>query len=1276
MRRKGIRKDPGCSWVEIKDMVYVFYAGEVGQCARGPEVVELLRELEVRMEERGYVGRNVEMVADETEKGMEDMVGIHSERLALGFGLVSVSKGMTIRVMKNLRMCKDCHERFKMISDIVGRDFVVRDLNRFHHFKAGFFIENGIALIEQAAVGERKVSLEGILQLYDEFSAYISYYFNDNTAFYKALAEAFEVLCNKAKCGMTTAEMLSRFVHNILKKGNGRKKLSDPAIKEKLEKMSKLVSYIHEKDLFVEFHRKNLALRLLHDKNSNMEHESYFALQHKTQNGDQLTSKIKNMAHGVEVFKEFYVSQNKKKKLTWSHFLGNGSWGLICAAVVSLTFGLSFRIQLSNLLRGKRAFLSLLTVPSMDLIEINYNDEVLNQEQGCSAETSADYLLSLGSSERLQLSCTSVDITSVIAADCSISMGLVIPVMWSCCLDEHNRHEQQENLGTAFCAAVPGSMEHKNYGENLICLEGNKMAGILPLESNSHASLSQGTAFKFQCSEGTSIWNKELGECVRQESKTAAGDFDVCAPLWQPGKAKGCCPLPGKPSTLWTFAESQSFLLGLYIFGKNLDQIRKFMGNKDMGDVLSYYYGKFYKSDAHRRWTESRKIRSRRCVHGARILTGWRQQELLSRLLPSISKDVQDTLLEAIKAFNEGRVSLEELVLSLKTMVSMEVLVQAVGIGQGKRDLTRVVLDPTKTNQTTSIRSDLPSGKACSSLTAEDIVKFLTGNFRLSKARSNDLFWEAVWPRLLARGWHSEQPKDPVLLVKGDHYFDSVSDVLNKVASDPSLIELEIEGSNASGNIKDEDGWDADTQMKQNSLSDHQRHCYLLPRVSNTSEIMKFTIVDTSLDPGMGPKKVRELRSLPVDARQFHSPPVCSPETDSDSSSDQSESADLPLNDEDFNPGISESTKMGNKRISSINNGQFQSDVSDHMSAVSKQRMPVNGHDSNGQLDEFFDEKQSFKVMKSQSSWQHDYLAPAVKRRRLTACKQAESKHHTSSFPQGYQVKKEEIAYESKPLKPSESINGGAGPSRMSSFYSFPRGHHVKKEETSCELKSLERTESMSTVAADPSRRKFSISFPEMSTRYIPSGTFSSNTSSSSTVPFQEKPQAQTLIDLNVPYLPPDIKTEEQDQLHPVESSSTSETKQQLEGLQASDTSNDLIGAQPSTINGRRHSTRSRPLTTKVLEAWACGYLSSSNRKGRGGKASPSRSSRRARRNVVTPVSAPTDPNFSSPGLVSDVEMKDEYPIYTNQANMFSECPDQAKGKSNQELLQAFCDFD
>ncbi|KAK3139391.1 hypothetical protein QOZ80_5AG0382500 [Eleusine coracana subsp. coracana] len=142
MRRRGIRKDPGCSWIEVKDIPYVFYAGGISCAgARADEMLMLLDELEVKMRQKGYKGRlgsaRVSDVEEDGGEGNEVMVGVHSEILALGFGLLVVPKGMTIRVMKNLRMCCDCHEAFKLISGIVEREFVVRDLNRFHHFKSG-----------------------------------------------------------------------------------------------------------------------------------------------------------------------------------------------------------------------------------------------------------------------------------------------------------------------------------------------------------------------------------------------------------------------------------------------------------------------------------------------------------------------------------------------------------------------------------------------------------------------------------------------------------------------------------------------------------------------------------------------------------------------------------------------------------------------------------------------------------------------------------------------------------------------------------------------------------------------------------------------------------------------------------------------------------------------------------------------------------------------------------------------------------------------------------
>ncbi|XP_015698464.2 pentatricopeptide repeat-containing protein At4g15720-like [Oryza brachyantha] len=147
MRQRSIRKDPGCSWIEIKDVPYVFYAGVASPAgARADDVMLLLDELETKMREKGYKGRiggarvldaDEEVDEDHHDEGKGVMVGVHSEMLTLGFGLLVIPKGMIIRVMKNLRMCCGCHEAFKLISDIMEREFVVRDLNRFHHFRRG-----------------------------------------------------------------------------------------------------------------------------------------------------------------------------------------------------------------------------------------------------------------------------------------------------------------------------------------------------------------------------------------------------------------------------------------------------------------------------------------------------------------------------------------------------------------------------------------------------------------------------------------------------------------------------------------------------------------------------------------------------------------------------------------------------------------------------------------------------------------------------------------------------------------------------------------------------------------------------------------------------------------------------------------------------------------------------------------------------------------------------------------------------------------------------------
>lgn len=114
---------------------------------------------------------------------------------------------------------------------------------------------------------------------------------------------------------------------------------------------------------------------------------------------------------------------------------------------------------------------------------------------------------------------------------------------------------------------------------------------------------------------------------------------------------KGHCLVPGSASDTWNEIEESSFVLGLYIFGKNLVQVKRFIGNKNMGDILSFYYGKFYKSNKYQRWSGCRKMRSRKCIYGQKIFTGPRQQELLSRLLPTVSQEGYIKLLEVLKLF-------------------------------------------------------------------------------------------------------------------------------------------------------------------------------------------------------------------------------------------------------------------------------------------------------------------------------------------------------------------------------------------------------------------------------------------------------------------------------------------------------------------------------------------------------------------------------------------------------------------------------------------------
>ncbi|XP_062009256.1 putative pentatricopeptide repeat-containing protein At5g09950 [Rosa rugosa] len=135
MRKAAVKKEAGCSWVTMKDGVHVFVAGD----KLHPEkdlIYEKLKELNKKMRDAGYVPETKFALYDLELENKEELLSYHSEKLAVAYVLTRQSQ-LPIRIMKNLRVCGDCHTAFKYISNIVGRQIVLRDLNRFHHFQDG-----------------------------------------------------------------------------------------------------------------------------------------------------------------------------------------------------------------------------------------------------------------------------------------------------------------------------------------------------------------------------------------------------------------------------------------------------------------------------------------------------------------------------------------------------------------------------------------------------------------------------------------------------------------------------------------------------------------------------------------------------------------------------------------------------------------------------------------------------------------------------------------------------------------------------------------------------------------------------------------------------------------------------------------------------------------------------------------------------------------------------------------------------------------------------------
>ncbi|KAJ1263136.1 hypothetical protein BS78_09G161400 [Paspalum vaginatum] len=136
MDTRKVKKEAGCSWIQIKNKVHSFIASDKSH-PLSEQIYAKLKAITARLKQEGYCPDTTFVLHEAEEEKKEAMLAMHSERLALAFGLIATPPGTTLQIFKNLRVCGDCHTVIKMVSAIEDREIIMRDCSRFHHFNSG-----------------------------------------------------------------------------------------------------------------------------------------------------------------------------------------------------------------------------------------------------------------------------------------------------------------------------------------------------------------------------------------------------------------------------------------------------------------------------------------------------------------------------------------------------------------------------------------------------------------------------------------------------------------------------------------------------------------------------------------------------------------------------------------------------------------------------------------------------------------------------------------------------------------------------------------------------------------------------------------------------------------------------------------------------------------------------------------------------------------------------------------------------------------------------------
>ncbi|NXJ13729.1 CUL4A protein, partial [Odontophorus gujanensis] len=264
------------------------YAAEGQRLMQEREVPEYLHHVSKRLEEEG--DRVITYLDHSTQKPLIACV----EKQLLGEHLTAIlQKGLDNLLDEN--RISDLTQMYQLFSRVKGGQQIL--LQHWSEYIKNF----GTTIVVNPE--KDKDMVQELLDFKDKVDHIIEVCFQKNEKFINLMKESFETFINKRP--NKPAELIAKYVDSKLRAGN--KEATDEELERILDKIMIIFRFIHGKDVFEAFYKKDLAKRLLVGKSASVDAEKSMLSKLKHECGAAFTSKLEGMFKDMELSKDVMV---------------------------------------------------------------------------------------------------------------------------------------------------------------------------------------------------------------------------------------------------------------------------------------------------------------------------------------------------------------------------------------------------------------------------------------------------------------------------------------------------------------------------------------------------------------------------------------------------------------------------------------------------------------------------------------------------------------------------------------------------------------------------------------------------------------------------------------------------------------------------------------------------------------------------------------------------------------------------------------------------------